>query len=676
MALCRCERSAGQQLSPTRSSVCGLGGGLLPHVLSSWGIQVLALERSGEVLDLARRFFGLAPAVTPLEIQKISVEDFEPRHSAFDACVLDIFEGHTEAVPAFTRSKDFLSSLKRALRPGGRVLQNAIDAVEGPWRLSTRPQPSRSRHGEAVRCTARVRHGAPAGPLRPVTYQRRNEDLQLLKEAYREARSVPFLRPLKHQRQVDALAAEIRQLKATEWAVVAKVQELQRLKSQLSSDDPRTDAAFFARQKQEAEDAQKQKQADLTHQRAELKVLIRDAWQSGDLLRLALGTGPTFHYEPLSCELTRRSVSRTGSRRVETEDPSEEVWFKPPPRLNSKDCGFGAGEEPNPPVYITEKWDGTTMQATAQHIFKRIDLWGCANWRRAPRAPRAPRTCADGDGAWRGLDFLEADQRLLEVGRLRVWVRVDSDSSLIAEHPVASVDWFRGFLRSMSGLVHGADPTDAVHTDINANFKHLPGSFVQGKPLAGIKTWYFLLSVVFDFSRSGSHGVGRFLPFDETIELAKRFDLNVVIDQWLCEAQEANIWEYADIGILLSNVLLSIGRSSLRRTSGRVLKGADMCVRRFLLRMSYYAVELWADLEKASKRHYATAPAMLEGFVVREAGAGGRIAKARVEQLEAAAAVTAAAVQADPKPKMRSKTKAEAKARCWKKWCCCLLKLL
>lgn len=45
--------------------------------------------------------------------------------------------------------------------------------------------------------------------------------------------------------------------------------------------------------------------------------------------------------------------------------------------------------------------------------------------------------------------------------RLRVWVRVDSDSSLIAEHPVASVDWFRGFLRSMSGLVHGADPTDA-----------------------------------------------------------------------------------------------------------------------------------------------------------------------------------------------------------------------
>ncbi|CAK9045301.1 unnamed protein product [Durusdinium trenchii] len=50
--------------------VCGLGGGLLPHVLSSWGIQVLALERSGEVLDLARRFFGLAPAVTPLEIQK------------------------------------------------------------------------------------------------------------------------------------------------------------------------------------------------------------------------------------------------------------------------------------------------------------------------------------------------------------------------------------------------------------------------------------------------------------------------------------------------------------------------------------------------------------------------------------------------------------------------------
>ncbi|CAJ1397713.1 unnamed protein product [Effrenium voratum] len=163
--------------------------------------------------------------------------------------------------------------------------------------------------------------------------------------------------------EVDALAAEIRQLKAELKAqglsssqinghqvVLEKVQRLQSLKSQLASDDPRTDQAFFARQKEEVDAAQKRKQAEAASQRAELKAAEEQAPQP--LIQRKIfhlfqhaGSGPTFHYEP-------------------------------PPRLNSKDCGFGEGKDPHPPVYITEKWDGTTMQATSRHIFKRLDLWG------------------------------------------------------------------------------------------------------------------------------------------------------------------------------------------------------------------------------------------------------------------------------------------------------------
>eukprot|EP00434_Breviolum_minutum_P032830 symbB.v1.2.029037.t1/scaffold3136.1/size62675/3 len=96
---------------------------------------------------------------------------------------------------------------------------------------------------------------------------------------------------------------------------------------------------------------------------------------------------------------------------------------------------------------------------------------------------------------------------------------------------------------------------------------------------------------VFDFSKSDA-GNGRFLPFSETIQLAARYDLPLVG------------YEY---------------RQKLSPEEGFGT-----------------GTEIWADLAAAQTRHYATAPALLEGFVVREAKDGTRIAKARVEQLAAA----------------------------------------
>jgi len=350
------------------------------------------------------------------------------------------------------------------------------------------------------------------------------------------------------QAQVDRLAADIRQLKAElkaqglsnskinqHEAVLQKVQELQSWKQQLSSDDPRRDEAFFARQKQENEELEHRKQAQAAQQRAELKAAEESA--PSPLVQRKIfhlfqhtGSGPTFRYEP-------------------------------PPRLNTKDCGFGKGPEPFPAVYVTEKWDGTTMQATSTHIFKRLDLWGKRKdgadatqryglrllaWREQGPAEN-----------WKGLDFADSDPRILEA--------------------------LRPYLARLATLEPGLCVYfEAVHTDINANFKHLPG---------------FADMRVFDFSRAGEAGEeGRFLPFDETIALSKQYGLPLVA------------WEK---------------------------------------KPKLSAEEIWSELLAVASgpRNYSTAPAPLEGFVVREAGAGGRIAKARAEQLQSE--VTAAA-SSDP----------------------------
>lgn len=181
------------------------------------------------------------------------------------------------------------------------------------------------------------------------------------------------------------------------------------------------------------------------------------------------------------------------------------------------------------------------MQATAKHIFKRIDRQGKKRGT-DPSQRYALRLLAwREEEQWCGLDFIGAEKHVFEA--------------------------LKPYLAKIAALEDGLCVYfEAVHTDINANFKHLPG-------FADIR--------VFDFSRTAGDG-GKFLPFSETIELAQRYELPLV--------------------------------------------GYDY-------REKLCPEEIWSDLSLARSRHYATAAALLEGFVVREAGEGGRIAKARVEQL-------------------------------------------
>lgn len=329
---------------------------------------------------------------------------------------------------------------------------------------------------------------------------------------------------------VAQLAAEVRDLKASlskqglaasainqHASVLFNVAELRNLKEQLDSGDPSRDEAYFARQQAEKEDARRQHQSKAEAQRQLLKAA--DALAAKPLVQRKIyhlfhhkGSGPEFHYEP-------------------------------PPRFNSSQCGFGAGDIPNPPVYVTEKWDGTTMQATSTHVFKRIDLWGKRQDGKNASDRYELRLLAwrgeDTAHQWHGLDFIDADARIAKA--------------------------LQPYLPQLTLL----DPElcvyfEAVHTEINTTFRHL-------HDFADIR--------VFDFSRATG-----FLPFSDTIELASRLRLPLVG------------WKHYE-------------------------------------RLDETAI--WAELQAAASQKYATVSAPLEGFVLREAGIGERVAKARVEHIHA-----------------------------------------
>lgn len=335
------------------------------------------------------------------------------------------------------------------------------------------------------------------------------------------------------QERVASLAAEVRDLKAQlakeglppakinqHERVLAAVGALRAAKAQLGGDDPASDAAFFARQRAEKDAARRREQAAAGEQRAELQAAEARAPRP----------------------LTQRKIFHL----FQYAGSGASFWYEPPPRLNAEQTGFGSGGQPCPAVYVTEKWDGTTMQATSSHIFKRLDLWGKRRDGQDPSQRYDLRLLAwrdeDTRGEWRGLEFLDADPRCAEALRPHL--------AAIAALPAGLCAYF-----------------EVVHTEINATFRHLPG-------FADIR--------VFDFSREGCG----FLPFEETIGLA------------------------AETGLPL------VGWSRRER----------LC-----------ATELWGELAAAAAdgRQYGTAAGALEGFVVREAGSGSRVAKARVEQIPA-----------------------------------------
>lgn len=158
--------------------------------LSTAGAQVSVVEQSALVCDLASRFFAV-PADGSLGVHLGDAEEFvrdrAPALGPFDGCAIDVFQAHSYRLPGFVLSGAFHAALRAALRPGARVVQNALahgGHVEG---VAGGP---RAPPGELGRCLVRRRGAAPSGPLWPGVFLRRNEageQLELLAAAFREA---------------------------------------------------------------------------------------------------------------------------------------------------------------------------------------------------------------------------------------------------------------------------------------------------------------------------------------------------------------------------------------------------------------------------------------------------------------------------------------------------------
>lgn len=304
-------------------------------------------------------------------------------------------------------------------------------------------------------------------------------------------------------------------------SVITKVSALKHLKSQLDMDDPARDEALLASRREVEEQERVQKQKVAASQR--------------DLLRTELEKAP----RPLVQRKIFHLFRFTGS--------GGSFRYEPPARLNAEQTAFGDGPDPCPAVYVTEKWDGTTMQATSRHIFQRVDLWG----KRKGGDPsqrydlRLVAFRDEGFGnEWRGLDFVDADGRIAQA---------------LGPH-----------LHALAGLETGLCVYfEVVHTDINTTFKHLSG-------FCGIR--------VFDFSRSASHvdesGVGgQFVPFGETITLSERHCLPIVGWEFCERLDPSEIWA--------------------KLAEGRLYSGADAYLEGFVVRESGVCATLGGRIAKA-----------------------------------------------------------------------------
>jgi spermidine synthase len=111
----------------------GLGGGELPQYLLHHcpNMQIDAVELNGDVISLARTYFGLGESETSfpgrLSIQQAdaltAVRERASGKKSYDAVLVDCFSGGGE-VPETCRSRSLAEKVKAILKPRGVLLQN------------------------------------------------------------------------------------------------------------------------------------------------------------------------------------------------------------------------------------------------------------------------------------------------------------------------------------------------------------------------------------------------------------------------------------------------------------------------------------------------------------------------------------------------------------------------
>lgn len=110
-----------------RALVLGLGPGVIARQLVDRGLEVDAVELDPAVIDVAREFFGLPDSVV---VHQGDAREALPRiPGRFDLVLLDTFTG--ENLPWHVMTLEGLGAIRSKLKPGGRLVVNAVGSSDG-----------------------------------------------------------------------------------------------------------------------------------------------------------------------------------------------------------------------------------------------------------------------------------------------------------------------------------------------------------------------------------------------------------------------------------------------------------------------------------------------------------------------------------------------------------------
>jgi spermidine synthase len=108
--------------------VVGVGGGILPTLLSNMGYQVTGVDIDPRMPALASQWFNMPDSVRiVIGDGRQFIQDLAP--ASVDAIVLDAFTGDREPVHLMTL--EFIEACKRAVKPNGMIVVNPLMYTNG-----------------------------------------------------------------------------------------------------------------------------------------------------------------------------------------------------------------------------------------------------------------------------------------------------------------------------------------------------------------------------------------------------------------------------------------------------------------------------------------------------------------------------------------------------------------
>jgi spermidine synthase len=118
-----------------RAVIVGLGGGVLPPILATWGVQSQVVEIEPAMVETAQRYFAFDPSRTPVAIAD-GRQFLAASAERYDYVFLDAFAG--EMVPSHLLTREMMSLVDEHLNPGGLVLLNYVGYRTGDRARSLR----------------------------------------------------------------------------------------------------------------------------------------------------------------------------------------------------------------------------------------------------------------------------------------------------------------------------------------------------------------------------------------------------------------------------------------------------------------------------------------------------------------------------------------------------------